>query len=215
MDFKVSSFGIMRSLTESGTLQVNETAASHAKGVKGCQSAKGAKGHHMDTKNTLQGQPAPQKWTSKAANRTVVNSKATQGRTMIPSGRNKASREDKRGLSGSPDGTPETKWKLTWTQKVSKKVPNLETLEKMKIELPLQRELNPACQRHHKNNPQLGCPLRAQKCSHKQRTWRLQDAKRAKDGAKKELVPPWRSRGSMNAPALGWAFIYRYRRLGG
>ena len=44
-----------------------------------------------------------------------------------------------------PDGIPETKWKLTWTQKVSKKEPKLETLEMMKIELSLQPELNPAC----------------------------------------------------------------------
>ena len=50
-----------------------------------------------------------------------------------------------RGSIEETDGTPETKWKLTWTQKVSKKEAKLETLEMMKIELSLQRELNPAC----------------------------------------------------------------------
>ena len=58
-----------------------------------------------------------------------------------------------------PDGTPETKWKLTWTQKVSKKGANWATLEMMKIELPLQRELDPACSRHPKKSTKFGLSL--------------------------------------------------------
>ena len=37
-----------------------------------------------------------------------------------------------------------------------KKESKLETLEMMKIELPLQRELNPACQNHPKKRTKIG-----------------------------------------------------------
>ena len=87
-------------------------------------------GHQRQVPRTAGGPP---KRTPKAANQARVGAKRDPRKSKGPGGRKKASREDKGGRSASPDGTPKTKWKVTWTQKVSKKVSNLETLSCLQV----------------------------------------------------------------------------------
>ena len=113
------------------------------------QYAKGVKGCRTDTKDKLQGQPADPKNDPKGCKPgrswSKTRPKEEQGPWWAPKGVKGRRKRPQRESIEEPDGIPETKWKLAWTQKVSKKEPKLETLEMMKIELPLQRELNPAC----------------------------------------------------------------------
>ena len=98
-----------------------------------------------------------------------------------------------------------TKRKRTWVQKLSKKGSKLELLKKSKIELSLQRELNPACP---------DTPNAASKPAHRKHRNEVRGAResivRGQAGTKRGPVPPWGEPGSTSSPALGWAFIYRY-----
>ena len=134
---------------------------------------------------------------------------------MTPRGHPRASREAKEASVGANRGThvgPEKCWatkrKRTWVQEVLKKGSKTEVLEMMKIELSLQPELNPA---HHKTNKsRLKTGLSELKTSPEDAPEEQKSTGRAADGAKRDLVRPWGSRGSTSAPDLGWAFIYRH-----
>ena len=81
-----------------------------------------------------------------------------------------------------------------------KKASKSELLKKGKIELSLQPELNPACP----ETPQMQPQNRVADRKHKNQVPGSQENTiRGKVGTRRDPVPPWGSRGSTNAPALG------------
>ena len=77
----------------------------------------------------------------------------------------------------------------------------------MKIELSLQPELNPAHQKTNKSRLKTGSSGKNHRNELKTTPVNAPEEQkntgRAADGARRDLFPPWRSRGSTSAPALG------------
>ena len=77
----------------------------------------------------------------------------------------------------------------------------------MKIELSLQPELNPAHQKTNKSRLKTGSSSKNHRKEPKTMPEDVREEQkstgRAADEAKRDLVRPWRSRGSTSAPALG------------
>ena len=120
--------------------------------------------------------------------------KVTRGQAVIRCGCQKEAREANEASVGAyrrtkwaPEVRLGTKRKQTSVQKVPKKWPKSELLKKTKIELSLQRELNPACPKTPPMEPQNWLAHR----KHRNEACGAQESTvRSQAGTKRDPVPP-------------------------